>query len=306
MLISYLVTVFNKEESISQTLLAILAQNLPNNISLEIVCVDDASTDRSPHIIKEFQTNHPNIKLIINKINSGPSISINTAAREARGHLFFPIDGDDYIPQNHADTLVKISEKYNVDLIFGKSRRSNNPPKNIPEIKENGIDLDDHPLEFCLKHKICHMGFLVSAKIWHEAKGAYEAVFIQDQSLPMRLSHKCKRLAFIRQEIYFLSERSKNNLSRNTNQQHHDRFFSCRDMLSIIDLSSACKFFLKVQVIASVWKCHRDNNFWKALFSLNFLIYLSNKVLKTTYSERRVLVWLEYFNKLDGVRRISE
>ena len=63
-------------------------------------------------IVYNDHSNQKHRKLIINKINSGPSISINAAAREARGHLFFPIDGDDYIPQNHADTLVKISEKY--------------------------------------------------------------------------------------------------------------------------------------------------------------------------------------------------
>lgn len=304
MLVSFIVTVFNKEHIILETLECLVNQKLPIDTSIEIICVDDKSTDKSIELIKQFSTNYPNVFLVENIANKGPSFSINRAANYAHGDYFIPIDADDLIPNNHLATLLNIALREKADFVIGKSIRTNSFPELITIEPNFQQYKGTKSLDFIVKKKLCHMGFLVSSSLWKSASGAFEKVFIQDQSLPMRLAHKASCMVFINHHIYYLSPRTEENLSSNTNQQHHDRFFSALDMLENKDLSNDSIFGLKGKVISSIWKCYRDRFKWRALFSQPFFIYVSNKVFKTTYNDNLQKKWECFFKNLENVRRM--
>jgi len=304
MLVSFLVTVFNKEDIILETLKCLVGQELPRNTSIEIICVDDKSTDKSIELIKQFATYHPNVLLFENTANKGPSISINKAGICAKGDYFIPIDGDDLIPKNHLSTLLNIALEKKADFVIGKSIRTNSLPEPITIEPNYQQYKGTKSLDFIVKKKLCHMGFLVSSSLWKSASGAFEKVFIQDQSLPMRLAHQATSMIFIDHYVYYLSARTLENLSSNTNQQHHDRFFSALDMLKNKDLSDDSIFGLKEKIISSIWKCYRDRLKWKALFTQSFFIYLSNKIFKTTYNDKLQKKWEYFFKNLENVRRM--
>lgn len=90
-LVSVLIPVFNAASFIYDTLESVLVQSYPN---LEIIVVDDGSTDGSSSIIKEL--NNPKIKLL-RQSNSGQPSAFNLALKHAKGQYIQYLDADDLI-----------------------------------------------------------------------------------------------------------------------------------------------------------------------------------------------------------------
>lgn len=105
-LISVIVPVFNIEQYLPRCLRAIQEQTYRN---LEIILVDDGSTDKSGDICEEFASKDPRAR-VIHQSNTGLWAARNTGHDAAHGdYLFFP-DGDDYF---HQDTLRLLFEAIN-------------------------------------------------------------------------------------------------------------------------------------------------------------------------------------------------
>ncbi|MBO5661485.1 MAG: glycosyltransferase family 2 protein [Tidjanibacter sp.] len=86
---SVIIPLYNKERDVEATLRSVLAQTLR---PLEIVVVDDGSTDRSAEIVESL--GEPLVRLI-RQANAGECAARNRAMREARGDLFALVDADD-------------------------------------------------------------------------------------------------------------------------------------------------------------------------------------------------------------------
>jgi len=91
--VSIIITCYNKEKYISRAIRSCLGQNFPTN-EFEVLVVDDASTDRSTEVIKDYGDK---IIFIQNKKNLGLPASRNLAIRKASGRYIVHVDGDDYV-----------------------------------------------------------------------------------------------------------------------------------------------------------------------------------------------------------------
>lgn len=80
-LISIVTPVYNTEKYLSECLDSIFAQTMPD---IELICVDDGSTDNSLNILKDYQKKHKNLKVISQK-NGGPGVARNTGIDNATG-----------------------------------------------------------------------------------------------------------------------------------------------------------------------------------------------------------------------------
>lgn len=88
--LSVVMAVYNQERFLADAVASILKQTFGD---FEFIIVDDASTDRSPEILKGFQD--PRIKVLRNETTMGLSVSLNKALKVARGKLIARMDGDD-------------------------------------------------------------------------------------------------------------------------------------------------------------------------------------------------------------------
>lgn len=102
-LISVIVPVYNVEEYLEECLNSILLQTYTN---LEILIVNDGSTDNSLEILQKFSQKDSRIT-IFTKENGGLSSARNLAIDEAKGEYFTFIDSDDYIEENYIEYLMK-------------------------------------------------------------------------------------------------------------------------------------------------------------------------------------------------------
>ena len=92
--VSVIVPCFNAEKTIMAALDSVAVQTQP---VLEVICVDDASTDRTCQMIDEWQARHPGFPLQVLRMprNAGPSAARNLGWRAARGDYIALLDADD-------------------------------------------------------------------------------------------------------------------------------------------------------------------------------------------------------------------
>ena len=112
-ILSVVVPVFNAEQYLSDCIKSIQKQSLKN---IEIVCVNDGSTDASLEILQNMAKCDSRIK-IINKPNSGYGDSMNVGFASAKGKYIGIVESDDYIDKNMFKKLLKVALKTDADIV---------------------------------------------------------------------------------------------------------------------------------------------------------------------------------------------
>ena len=100
-IISVIIPVYNEEAHLTRCLESVLSQTYGN---LEIITVDDGSTDRSPEILKEYAAKDKRIK-IISKENGGASTARNMGIEAAEGSYIGFVDADDWAEEGMYEAL---------------------------------------------------------------------------------------------------------------------------------------------------------------------------------------------------------
>jgi glycosyltransferase involved in cell wall biosynthesis len=113
-LVSVIVPIYNVEKYLEQCLLSIVNQTYYN---LEIILVNDGSTDNSFKIIDNFKEKDQRIK-VFNQINQGNSAARNTGLNSALGDFIMFVDSDDWIAESICSQLVDTIIEYNADVVL--------------------------------------------------------------------------------------------------------------------------------------------------------------------------------------------
>lgn len=112
-LISIIIPVYNVEQYLNQCLESVMQQSYSN---LEIILVNDGSTDGSGEICDYYRSFDPRIKVIHQK-NAGLSEARNSGLRIANGEWIAFVDSDDWIDKDYIFKLFKVADKNAVDIV---------------------------------------------------------------------------------------------------------------------------------------------------------------------------------------------
>ena len=133
---SVIIPVYNSEKTIKRCIESISLQNRPD---VEIIVINDGSTDKTESICKALQTEHKNI-IYITKENGGVSSARNLGLSVATGEFVMFVDSDDYVDNNCFDTIDKYI-KSNADFYqFSFSIVANGLVKEIREFSECNVN----------------------------------------------------------------------------------------------------------------------------------------------------------------------
>ena len=117
--ISIILPVYNGEAFLQETLISIQNQDFKD---IEIIIIDDKSTDNSTILIKELMKTEPRISFYQNEENKGPLYTKKKGILAAKGKYVMIIDDDDKFLQRDAFTsLYEEAEKFNLDILEFKS-----------------------------------------------------------------------------------------------------------------------------------------------------------------------------------------
>lgn len=102
-MISVIIPVYNNKSTIRETVKSVLAQE---GVELEIICVDDGSSDGSGQILVEMSKEYPNVH-VIRQENAGPGAARNRGIDEAKGEYIAFVDADDKLLEGALAALVQ-------------------------------------------------------------------------------------------------------------------------------------------------------------------------------------------------------
>ena len=112
--VSTIIPTYNCESYIKETLESVLSQTYKD---IELIVVDDGSTDRTREIIESFK---PRLKYILQDKNTGPSAARNKGIEQAKGKYIAFLDHDDVWMPNKIEEQIKLleSNKKDVALVY--------------------------------------------------------------------------------------------------------------------------------------------------------------------------------------------
>lgn len=113
MRISIIIPVYNVEKYLRRCMDSILNQDYKN---IEIILINDGSTDKSEYICKEYSERNKNIKFI-SQNNKGIAETRNIGLKHATGEYVTFLDSDDWVESNIYSILIRTAEEYNSDIV---------------------------------------------------------------------------------------------------------------------------------------------------------------------------------------------
>ena len=123
--VSIIIPTYNVEEYLEECMDSVVRQTLQD---IEIICINDGSTDGSLDILKRYAQNDKRI-IIVDKENGGYGIGMNIGLDKATGEYIGIVEPDDFVPLNMYEDLYNIAEKENLDFVkadFYRFKRSEN------------------------------------------------------------------------------------------------------------------------------------------------------------------------------------
>lgn len=111
---SVIICAYNAERLLRRSVDSALSQQ---GISLELILVNDNSTDGTLELMQQMAHKDARIKVIDNQENLGPAASRNQAAQSAVGEWICPLDADDWFGEGRLARLVEAGRRYRVDMV---------------------------------------------------------------------------------------------------------------------------------------------------------------------------------------------
>ena len=133
-LISVIIPVYNVEQYIERCIRSVIVQTYKN---LEIIVVDDGSTDNSGRICDKLAQEDNRIK-VFHQSNGGVSAARNIGLREAHGEFIGFVDGDDFIDSDMYDYLYSLIKDNKADISFCRFRHFGYPDVFSDDDEEKG------------------------------------------------------------------------------------------------------------------------------------------------------------------------
>lgn len=208
-LVSVIVPVHNNERSVGKTIDSICNQTYKN---LEILLVNDGSTDNTLEVLKEYQEKDLRIR-VLSQNNSGPGEARNHGLREMQGDLVTFVDADDIIGKEIIEKLVKAQEQENADVVrynFYYSTEDNLKEQRGDLLDLNNCKFEDREIKekiipYFIKNELCSFVWLLFFKkdvvqnIYFDTNTNY----MEDTLFYIDLLYKIKSIYFIDEAEYF-------------------------------------------------------------------------------------------------------
>ena len=203
-LVSVLLSTYNSEESIGESIESLLSQTYKN---LEILISDDGSTDSTKEICKKFQLKDERILFSSNKKNIGLTKSLNNLAQKASGSLIARHDADDISLPYRIEEQIQFMKKKKLDAVTSRSLVKQNNKKR-PGISFYIPD----KLLINRKNPFIHGTLIIKKNVFQEI-GYYDERFYyaQDYKLFYDLLNKGYKVKTLNKALYILN--TENNIS---------------------------------------------------------------------------------------------
>ncbi|MBI3311319.1 MAG: glycosyltransferase [Serratia liquefaciens] len=236
-LLSIIITLYNSDDFIISCLQSLLPQ-LDNDI--EVIIINDGSTDNSEQKVLNYIEGHENFKLISQE-NHGVAHAKNTGLDNVRGQYVTFLDSDDVVSSQYIQTLRPLLQSDKYDLIdFDYKKFGASPPEDAP------FDVV-HKTEYDIESKGFYALVSVFEKsLWHMVTRVYRRNLLQGEHLENGRRYedviftpfqyfKTQKIAHLDHSLYFYRDNSQG-ITRNIRPTDiEDMLFALKKMLSFVE-----------------------------------------------------------------------
>jgi len=236
MKVSVIVPVYNVENYLVKCLDSLVKQSLQN---IEILVVNDGSTDSSALIIEEYAAKFPKKIKAFTKENGGLSDARNFVLDRASGEYIGFVDSDDYVTETMFEEMLQLAEKYQAKMVICNIQKVDQDGEvtqkltQIPNMPEK-IELEDHFSVFSdLSYFACNKLF---KKELFDHKRFKKGVHFEDIQLIPQLLLECRVLAQTQNFHYQYLERT-DSITKTHTEKGLDILKAVKDVESVFEIS---------------------------------------------------------------------
>lgn len=291
-LVSIIVPVYNVEKYLKKCVQSIINQTYKN---LEIILVDDGSSDNSGKICDEFAQKDNRIK-VIHKINGGQADARNKALDIMNGEWVSFVDSDDFIDKFHIENLYLQAIKNNSDICVCGFKIVNEDYKTIRSIKVKFNDSLNGNLAFkySLNSKIdpSFWNKIFKSSLFKSARFV-KGIYYEDRELIHRIFYKADRVSFLDSESYFYLERVGSTMNHINKKKIDDRFVMISLVKDFLEKEAVLEKYQKDFIICYLLNVYMSASFQIARYSRDYkndIGYLFSKSDKELFSFKNIFL----------------
>ena len=227
-IISVIIPVYNVENYIERCLASVSNQTFE---SIEILCIDDCSSDKSFQLIKEYANSDKRIKIYNNDSNLGSGASRNVGIQKAKGKYLSFIDADDFIDNDFLEKLFLSCNQSKADISQARMKRSTSKEcfafdGPIPGLYESRMDKFNQIKNGSCCDKLFRKELFIKNNILFP-----ERILFEDNIVLIRAYHHANKINTNNETFYYYCENSSSNTQSEFNYNK-----LCSDTIRIAEL----------------------------------------------------------------------
>lgn len=224
--VSIVIPIYNAEKYLAECLESLIHQTLKE---IEIICVNNGSTDNSQKILEEYAEKDNRIN-ILNNENNGPGAARNFGINAASGEYIGLCDSDDWVDLDFFEKLYNTAEKYNAELVCASMVRARKFHKKfrIKVDKEAVFSEVQEKLEACNAPKMCYVTNKIYKTKALKATGITfrEGCFFEDIDYTFKIIYLLEKVAVVPNVYYYYRFNPKSIVKTHNPQKERDKMFA--------------------------------------------------------------------------------
>lgn len=259
-LVSIIIPVYNVEKYLDKCLTTVVFQNYDN---LQIILVDDGSTDNSLSICKRWSSKDERIE-VYSKKNGGLSDARNYGLRYAKGEYISFVDSDDWISLNMISKMVSVFSENDVDMVTCQFITVNNGNAKLFFHQDKKLNIIDRKGMFKLLLEDNNMTSHVWRKMYKRnliPKDVFEVGknFEDILAMPILVS-RCKKIASMNEGLYFYRTSNDKSIVNTISLRNiEDRFYALKKFTdTLINIEPKLKKFANRALAIKEIDIYRD------------------------------------------------
>lgn len=268
-LISVIIPSYNVEKYIGKCIESVINQTY---LEIEIIIINDGSTDNTLSVCQEYALKDKRIK-IINQDNKGIAEARNIGIAHANGEYICWIDSDDYMDKNIIKILYSLIKDYSVDLAICDYIKGTDEKYEFKYSKDDRVHLLNREKALAKIYENNHSSFIMNAswaklikkQLYTDIKYPSQLLF-EDIYMSHKLIARCHSIAYVESPLYYYYQRDTSILGKSFNEKKLHYLIALKERISFfndLNLKNIEELALKHYLHSLIWEFSRAKDILK-------------------------------------------